>query len=211
MKVGVVGSGQVGQALGHGFASLGYDVRIGSRDPGKLRGWVDQHGRHAGAGTFDEVAEFGELMVIATSWSGTANALQLAGPRQFAGKVVIDATNPLDSTSSAPRLAISGQDSGGEQVQRWLGDARVVKAFNTVGHAQMFRPEFPAGPPDMFIAGDDAGAKRTVTGLLKDFGWGIVDAGSIEASRYLEALAMLWIAYAARTRSTNAAFKLLRK
>jgi hypothetical protein len=106
---------------------------------------------------------------------------------------------------------VSGSDSGGEQVQRQLPEARVVKAFNTVGNAFMFRPEFPGGPPDMFIAGNDDTAKKEVTALLKEFGWGVVDVGGIETSRYLEAMCMVWVLSAMRSGSWNQAFKMLRK
>jgi predicted dinucleotide-binding enzyme len=96
-------------------------------------------------------------------------------------------------------------------VQRLLTDAYVVKAFNIVGHAFMFRPEFPCGPPDMFIAGNSDEAKATVAAILKDFGWGVVDVGGIEASRYLEAMCMVWVLSAMRTNNWNQAFKMLRK
>src|SRR5207302_5011243 len=124
---------------------------------------------------------FGDLVVVATAWSGTENALQLAGADSFAGKVVIDATNPIDASHGMPpRLALGHTDSGGEQVQRWLPRARVVKAFNSVGNPHMFKPEFPGGPPDMFIAGNDAEAKKTVTEILTAFGWNTIDVGGIE-------------------------------
>jgi 8-hydroxy-5-deazaflavin:NADPH oxidoreductase len=96
-------------------------------------------------------------------------------------------------------------------VQRWLPQSKVVKAFNCVGNAHMFRPQFAGGPPDMFIAGNDAGAKQSVTDILKSFGWNTIDLGGIDASRYLEALAMIWILYGVRTNTWNHAFKLLRK
>jgi predicted dinucleotide-binding enzyme len=96
----------------------------------------------------------------------------MAGPERFRGKVLIDTTNPLDfSGGMPPKLAVSGNDSGGERVQRLLPDAFVVKAFNTVGNAFMFRPEFPGGPPDMFICGNHDDAKAKVAGILEDFGW----------------------------------------
>jgi hypothetical protein len=106
---------------------------------------------------------------------------------------------------------VSGQDSLGEHVQRRLPGAQVVKAFNTVGNAFMFRPEFPGGPPDMFIAGDSDDAKKKVGSILKEFGWGVVDVGGIESSRYLEAMCMVWVLSAIRTNNWNQAFKMLRK
>ncbi len=213
MKIGIIGSGDVGQALGLGFTALGHDVKLGTRDPGsdKLRTWLGKAGAHASAGTFAEAAGFGEIVLLATSWSGTENALKLAGPERLNGKVVVDVTNPLASAGGKLGLAVGFTDSAGEQVQRWLPGARVVKAFNMVGNAHMFRPQFPGGPPDMFIAGDDEAAKDTVSGFLRDFGWPVIDLGGIEAARLLEPLAMTWIAYAMRSGTYDHAFKLLRK
>jgi predicted dinucleotide-binding enzyme len=213
MRIGILGSGDVGRALGKAFVACGHEVKLGSREAGnpKVKEWVAKTGAHASGGTFEEVAKFGGVIVLATLWTGTENALRLAGPDNLVGKVVIDATNPLDFGTMPPRLAIGHTDSAGEQVQRWLTTARVVKAFNIVGNAHMFRPAFPGGPPDMFICGNDAGAKQTVSQILNEFGWEVIDLGGIEASRYLEPLAMVWIAHGFREKSWNHAFKLLRK
>ncbi len=214
MRIGIVGSGDVGQALGRGFAALGHEVKLGTRDPGsaKVQAWVKKAGGKASAGTFAECAAFGEVIALATLWSGTESAIRLAGPDSFAGKVVIDATNPLVfKPGTLPGLALGHTDSGGEQVQRWLPKARVVKAFNIVGNAHMVNPQFPGGPPDMFICGNDAAAKKTVSDILSAFGWPSIDIGGIEGSRLLEPLCILWVAYAAQTHSSNHAFKLLRK
>jgi hypothetical protein len=214
MRVGILGSGPVGQALGIGFANAGHTVKMGSRDPRqeKITQWLAKAGARTSAGTFADTATFGELLVLATLWSGTESAIKLADPRNFTGKVVIDATNPLDfSSGPTPRLAVGHTNSGGEQVQRWLAGARVVKAFNTVGNVHMVNPEFPGGPPDMFICGNDAKAKQTVADVLTTFGWGTIDVGGIEGSRYLEPLAMIWVAYGFSTNTWAHAFKLLRK
>jgi len=214
MKVGILGSGDVGQALGSGFVSLGHEVKMGSRDAGneKARAWVAKTGQRASAGTFAEAAAFADLAVLATLWSGTENALRLAGAKNLAGKVVIDATNPLLYTPNAPpSLALGHTDSGGEQVQRWLPESRVVKCFNIVGHAHMVHPDFPGGPPDMFLCGNDADAKKTVTEICQEFGWPVIDTGGIEGARLLEPICILWVLYGIRTNSWNHAFKLLRK
>ena len=211
-RVGILGSGTVGQTLGGGFVGLGCEVKIGSREPEKLAGWAKGQGARASAGTFAEAAAFGEVLVLATLWSGTEPALQLAGSGNFAGKVVIDVTNPLVfEPGKPPRLALGVNDSGGEQVQRWLPDARVVKAFNTVGAPHMIHPQFPGGPPDMFYCGNDPAAKQTVKEICEGFGWGTVDAGGIEGARELEPMCILWVGYGARTGTWNHAFKLLRK
>ena len=214
MKIGILGTGVVGQALGLGFARRGDAVTMGSRAPegDRVRGWLEQAGPGARAGTFAEAAAFGEAAVLATLWDGTENALRLAGPGNLEGKVVIDVTNPLDFTGGAPRLALGHSDSGGERVQRWLPGARVVKAFNIITSAAMVHPDFPGGPPTMFICGDDAGAKETVAAICADFGWSdVVDVGGIKGARLLEPLAMLWITHGVRSGTWSHAFRLLRK
>jgi 8-hydroxy-5-deazaflavin:NADPH oxidoreductase len=212
MQIGILGSGGVAQALGLGFLKLGHDVKLGSRDPKKLQPWVDKAGKRASADTPEETARFADIAVLATLWTGTESALKLAGaPTNLAGKLVMDVTNPLIyETGKMPRLALGHTDSGGEQVQRWLPQSKVVKAFNTVGSAHMVDPKFPGGPPDMFICGDDASAKQVVTGICKNFGWGTVDTGGIEGARLLEPLCILWVDYGLRTQTWNHAFKLLR-
>lgn len=213
MHVGILGSGDVGLRLGDGFVETGNIVRIGTRSPPKVQSWISKYGNsRASSGNFAEAAAFGEILVIATLWEGTAAAIRSADPKNFAGKAVIDVTNPLDfSRGMPPRLAVGHTDSGGETLQRLLPDAKVVKAFNIVGNPHMFRPEFPGGPPTMFICGNDEEAKETVSKILVSFGWDAVDIGNIEGSRLLEPLAMLWMAHYFRTNNGQHAFKLLRK
>ena len=203
MKVGILGSGDVGRRLSDGLIELGHMVKIGTRDPNKdeVVQWVSNHvggGEEEGkalSGTFAEAASFGEMIVIATSWDGTSNAIKMADPKNFAGKVVIDVTNPLDfSKGMPPRLAVGHTDSAGEIVQRLLSESRVVKAFNIVGNPHMVHPNFPQGPPTMFICGNDENAKKTITdSILTPFGWETINIGGIEESRLLEPLALLWI------------------
>ena len=215
MKIGVLGTGDVGRRLGTGLASRGNQVMMGSRDASneKLKAWVASAGTNASGGTFAEAAAFGEIVILATLWSGTENAIRLATPQAMAGKVVLDATNPLVFTPNAPpSLALGHTDSGGEQVQRWLPDSRVVKAFNTVGNLHMVDPDFPGGPPDLFICGNDGAAKASVSGLARQLGWpATTDIGGIEGSRELEPMCILWVKYGAKHGSWNHAFKMLRK
>jgi len=186
---------------------------LGSRDPksDKVKAWVSGAGPTASSGSSEDAAKFGDVIVLATLWSGTHNAINLAGPQNFEKKVVIDATNPLVfSEGKPPGLALGHDDSGGEQVQRWLPNARVVKCFNIVGNQYMFRPQFEGGPPDMFIAGNDDDAKKTVVGILTQFGWPAIDIGGIEGARLLEPLCILWVVCGMRSGAWHHAFKLLR-
>jgi predicted dinucleotide-binding enzyme len=214
MKIGILGTGDVGQALGQGFLALGHEVKLGGRDANneKAAAWVKENGTRASAGTFSDAAAFGEWNVLATKGAANQAAIEQARPDNLAGKVLIDATNPLAfSGGGPPSLTLSGNDSGGEQVQRLAPGAKVVKAFNTVGHTLMFKPKLAGGPPDMFICGNDEGAKKQVTGLLTEFGWNTTDVGGIESSRYLEALCIVWVMYGVRTNQWIHAFKMLRQ
>ena len=195
-RIGVLGSGPVGRVLADGFRSRGHEVTIGTRDPqgnDELQAWAaGQDG--VAVGTFAGAAEGSELIVLAMLGAAVLDAIALAGPEHFADKVVIDATNPLDFSGGEPALAVGHTDSGGEQVQCALPDARVVKAFNTVGNALMVDPDPPGGPPTMFIAGEEEEAKGIVADVLADFGWNAFDVGGIEQSRQLESLGLLWVA-----------------
>jgi hypothetical protein len=219
MRVGILGSGEVGQRLGDGFMQLGHSVKIGTRDPKKeeILEWIGSHGGHEGkasSGTFAEASSFGEIVVLATSWSGASNAIRLADPVNLEGKITIDVTNPLDfSLGVPPQLALGHSDSGGETIQRLIPKSQVVKAFNTVGSPHFVHPDFPnGGPPTMFICGNDEESKKFVTyNVLGKFGWETIDIGGIEGSRLLEPLAFLWITYYFRTGKGDHAFKLLHK
>jgi hypothetical protein len=212
IKVGILGSGDVGKSFARAFSALGHEVKIGSRSPEKLHDFVSQAGEHVTSSTFEETARFGDLIVVATLGVATQEALQLANAKNFDGKVVIDATNPLDFTPGGPpKLAIGHDDSLGERVQRWLPSARVVKAFNTVGNAHFYKPQFPGGPPDMFLCGNDAEAKKLVSQICKEFGWGSIDIGGIAGSRYLEPMCMTWVLHGILSGAWNHAFKMLHK
>lgn len=214
MKVGVLGTGDVGRALGKAFIVLGHEVMMGARDANneKAKAWAKEMGPKASSGTFKDAAKFGETIVLATLGIANQQAIEAAGKENFRNKLLIDTTNPLDfSRGMPPGLAVGHMDSAGEQVQRLLPEAKVVKAFNTVGNVHMFRPEFPGGPPDMFICGNDDEAKKRMTALLKDFGWGTIDIGGIEGSRHLEPMCLVWVLHGARSGSWNHAFKMLKK
>lgn len=214
MRVGILGTGDVAKALGNGFVTLGHEVKMGSRSASneKAVAWAKSAGPKASVGSFEDATKFGEIVLLCTLGAANESVISLAKAENFANKILIDTTNPLDfSGGMPPKLAISGNDSGGERVQRLLPGAHVVKAFNTVGNAFMFRPEFPGGPPDMFICGNDEDAKKKVTEILKDFGWPTIDIGGIEGSRYLEAMCIVWVLAGARSGNWKQAFKMLRK
>jgi predicted dinucleotide-binding enzyme len=212
-SIGVLGSGQVGQTLARGFADRGHDVMIGSRDPSKeeLAEWLAGEGSGIRSGDLAETAQHGELLVLAVMGVAVEEAIHAAGAASFGGKVVIDATNPLDfSAGFPPTLAWGHTDSGGEHVQRAIPDANVVKAFNIIGSPYFVEPRFSEGKPTMFIAGNDADAKETVGRVLADFGWPpAVDIGGIEGSRELEELCILWVRLGGARGAWDHGFKLL--
>ena len=213
MRVGILGSGVVGQALGTGFAAHGHDVQIGSQSPGKpeLVKWKESTRGTVSTGTFAEAAEHGELIVLAYLGSASEEVIRLAGSAHFDGKVVIDATNALDfSKGMPPGLFTAKDDSLGERHQRLLPRARVVKCFNIVPAPLMVRPNIGGSQPTMMIAGNDDAAKRDVDRILREFGWnGSMDLGGIENSRWLEALVPLWVRVAGKVGNFRVAFRVL--
>jgi predicted dinucleotide-binding enzyme len=207
VKVGILGTGDVGKALGTGMLLLGHDVMLSGRtDNDEAKAWAERCGQKAGSGSFADAAAFGDMVFLGTKGVATEDAVRMAGIDRFDGKVVIDVTNPLEGMP--PVLAIAGDDSLGERIQRALPGARVVKAFNTVGNALFVRPQLSARP-DMFLAGNDEPAKAEVKKICEAWGWGSVDLGNIEASRLCEALAMTWIVNGLRNGGWNVAFKLI--
>ena len=211
MKVGVLGSGDVAKVLATGFLKHGHDVMMGTRSAPKLADWETKNPKGR-VGSFDAAAKFADLVVLAVKGTAAAAALSAAGAENLTGKPVIDATNPI---ADAP--PINGvlsfftnlNESLMEILQAEFQGARFVKAFNSVGNARMVNPQFEGGKPTMFICGNDDGAKKTVTGILDQFGWETADKGKAEAARAIEPLCMLWcIPVFIRNQSTHA-FKLL--
>ncbi len=212
MKIGILGSGAVAQALGAGFLRHGHEVTLGTRDPAKLAGWRKQQpqGRVAG---FADAAKSAEVVVLAVKGTVAAEALRAAGAPNLAGKVVIDATNPIADAppvNGVLKFFTNLDESLLERLQREFGAARFVKAFNSVGAACMVNPRFKGGKPTMFICGNDAAAKQTVTGVLDQFGWETEDCGAAEAARAIEPLCILWCIPGFRDSDWTHAFKLLR-
>ena len=211
MKIGILGSGVVAQALGDGFIKHGHEVTLGTREPSKLDDWVARNpaGRIGG---FTTTAEFAELLVLAVKGTVAAEALRAAGSENFAGKPVIDATNPIADAppvNGVLRFFTSLDESLMEQLQREFPDAGFVKAFNSVGSTLMVNPRFEGGRPTMFICGNDEAAKKVVREILDQFGWETADMGKIEAARAIEPLCMLWCIPGFLRNEWTHAFKLL--
>lgn len=199
MRIGVLGTGVVGQTLATKLVAVGHDVVMGSREAAnpKAADWVTSTEGRGRAGAFAEAAEHGEIVANATSGQASLAALELAGAENLAGKVLVDVANPLDfSHGVPPSLTVANTDSLGEQIQRAFPAARVVKALNTVTASVMVSPDDLAAPTNLFIAGNDSGAKATTIDLLGFLGWEaerIVDLGDITAARGTEAYLLLWV------------------
>ena len=198
MRIGVLGTGVVGQTIGSKLVQLGHDVRLGARsvDNAKARDWKRQAGERASHGTFADAASFGEIVFNCTAGGASVEALQLAGTANLSGKVVIDVANPLDfSRGMPPTLSICNTESLGERIQTTFSSARVVKTLNTVNCQVMVNPSLVPGDHDVFVCGNDAAAKSQVTAILRDwFGWRtVVDLGDITAARGVEMYLPLWL------------------
>lgn len=209
--VGILGNGDVGVALAKGFIAHGFQAVFGTRDTsGEKSRKALAAAPGSRAASYADAAREADLAVVALPWSGVTSGLALAGADNLAGKLVIDASNPLDFSRGVPALAIGFNDSAGETVQRLLPAARVVKAFNIITAGHMVNPKLPDGVPDMFVAGNDDGAKAEVSEIVRLFGWREpIDMGDISASRLLEPLAMVWISYGFRNNHWTHAFSLL--
>jgi 8-hydroxy-5-deazaflavin:NADPH oxidoreductase len=210
-RYGVLGSGNVGKALAKGLAANGCEVRIGSRSPGKLAKFSKSTGIREG--TFQEVAAWGQALVLAVLGKAALEAIQLAGPKNLSGKVVIDTTNPISDEPPADgvlRYFTGPNESLMERLQTAHPEIRFVKAFNSVGSDLMIHPLLSGGPPTMFYCGNDPDAKAVVAHLLEQVGWEPADMGSAVAARAIEPLAQLWCIPGFREDQWMHAFRLLR-
>ncbi|MEA4908734.1 MAG: NADPH-dependent F420 reductase [Anaerolineaceae bacterium] len=209
MKISIIGSGRVGSALAHGWAAAGHEIILGSRQPDRED--VQQLAGSLGAGTqaLDpaEAAAAGEVVVLAVPWRAARETLSSLG--NLTGKVLVDCTNPISANGG---LALGLNTSAGEQVAAWAPGAHVVKAFNSIGSGVMADTDFGPERPGLFLCGDDAGARQTVSRLGADLGFEAVDCGPLGVSRYLEPLTMLWVQLAYRQGlGGDIAFKLIRR
>ena len=207
MRIGILGTGGVGRTLAAGFAALGHDIVVGTRDPeatlartdadgsGGIADWLAGH-PDVGLASMADAATHGEVVVNATNGAGTLAALAAAGAGALGGKPLLDVSNPLDfSHGFPPTLTVKDTDSLAETVQRAFPDARVVKSLNTVNAELMVSPmRLAAGAHTMFVAGDDAQAKAVVVGLLRELGWvDVLDLGDLAAARGMEMWLPLWL------------------
>lgn len=215
MKVGVLGSGIVGRVLGNAFLKEGHEVMIGTRDPLKedVRNWQSEN-PGGKAGTYVESAVFGEFIVLAVGGLVAEEVLGLAGKTNIAGKIIIDATNPIAAVppqNGVLKFFTNLDRSLMEELQAAFPDSKFVKAFNSVGNALMYKPGFDGTLPTMFICGNDSSAKEFVTLILDNFGWETADMGSVEAARAIEPLCILWCIPGLLSNQWQHAFKLLKK
>jgi predicted dinucleotide-binding enzyme len=192
-KVAILGSGKVGEVLAGGFLQHGYAVMRSSREPGKLEAWKASAGANASIGSFAESARWCDLAVLAVKGTAAEAVVREIGA-SLTGKTVLDATNPI--ADGAPKNGVlayftAQNESLMERLQNAVPGACFVKAFNSVGNALMVNPKLPM-PPNMFICGNDAAAKRQASEILGQFGWEAIDLGAVEAARPIESLCVLW-------------------
>jgi predicted dinucleotide-binding enzyme len=211
-RIGVLGSGEVGDALSTGFLRHGYEVMRGSRDPEKLKDWKKKAGARAATGTFEETARYGDLVVLAIK-GGAAEQVVRSCAGALAGKTVIDTTNPIANeppVDGVLRFTTGPNESLMQKLQALAPEARFVKAFSCVGSALMVDPELGGAKPTMFLCGNDAGAKRETQEILEKFGWEWEDFGTAEAARAIEPLAVLWCIPGFLRNDWSHAFKMVR-
>ena len=197
MRIGILGTGVVGQTIGTRLTQLEHDVMLGSRSATneKAAEWVGKSGLRAQQGTFADAAQFGEIVFNCTSGQASLEALRAAGEANLGDKPLVDVSNPLDfSRGFPPTLSVCNTDSLAEQIQAAFPRAKVVKTLNTMTAAVMVNPALVAGEHDVFLSGNDASAKARVTELLRAFGWrNFIDLGDITTARGAEMILPLWL------------------
>ncbi len=215
MKIGIIGSGIVGRVLASAFLQEGNRVMLGTRNISKEEVLKWQEDNTGGLlGSFQETAQFGDIIVLAVAGLVVEDAISLAGKEHFFEKIIVDTTNPIAAippNNGVLNFFTTLEDSLMERIRKILPDAKLVKAFNSVGNAFMYKPDFPGGKPTMFICGNDEGAKKIITDVLTSFGWETEDMGKAEAARAIEPLCILWCIPGFISNQWNHAFKLLKK
>ncbi len=213
MKIGILGSGIVGQTLASGFLKHNYEVMIGTEHPEKLSDWKSKE-NSGKIGNFLEVAAFGEAIVLAVKGNKAIEILSKIGAEKLNNKIIIDTTNPIDDsppTNGVIKFFTSLENSLMEQLQVKFPNVRFIKAFNSIGAAFMVNPDFGNTKPSMFICGNDEDAKKEVNDILDKFGFEVEDMGKVESARAIEPLCMLWCIPGFLKNDWAHAFKLLKK
>ncbi len=215
MKIGILGTGVVGNAVASRLVQLGHQVKMGSRAANnpKASDWAKANGANASHGTFADAAGYGEIVFNCTAGTASLAALTLAGPNNFRGKILIDIANPLDfSKGMPPTLSVCNTDSLGEQIQSAFPEVKVVKTLNTVNCNVMVKPSLVPGDHDMFICGNDATAKAKVTDILKSwFGWkSVIDLGDMTNARVMEMWVVMWIRLMIKFQTPNFNLKIVK-
>ncbi|MFA5326736.1 MAG: NAD(P)-binding domain-containing protein [Prolixibacteraceae bacterium] len=200
MKIAVLGTGMVGDTIGSKLVELGHSVKMGSRSSENEKGlaFASKYKENASFGTFAEAAAFGEIVFNCTSGMASLAALKLAGEENLEGKILIDLSNPLDSGSGMPpTLSVANTSSLGEEIQKAFPESKVVKTLNTIWCGIMVNPGMiNGGDHNIFMSGNNAGAKAEVREILKSFGWvdkNILDLGDISSARGTEMYLPIWL------------------
>lgn len=214
MKIGILGSGVVGQTLASGFIKHGHQVKIGTSKLEKLDEWLSKSGANGSRGSFADAAKFGDVIVLAVKGNAALAVLEKAASENFKGKTIIDATNPIADTAPVNgvlQFFTKINYSLMEALQNKYPHANFVKAFSCVGSALMVNPDFGGQKPTMFIAGNNDNSKSVVINILNTFGWEVEDMGKAEAARAIEPLCILWCIPGFLENRWMHAFKLLKK
>ncbi|MEE9379383.1 MAG: NADPH-dependent F420 reductase [Candidatus Lokiarchaeia archaeon] len=208
MKIGIIGTGNMGKGLGKILIEKNHQIMFGSRDPVNVLKLANSFGSNVSGGTYADAAQFGDVVILAIPWSSAKESIEAAG--DVNGKILIDCTNAV-----APHLGgllVGHTTSAAEKIAKWAVGAKVVKAFNSLGSENLTKLQFGTQNASTFICGDDLEAKSTVRSLGEEIGFDVIDAGPLTNARLIEPLAMLWIELAYKQgMGTDIAFKLLRR
>ncbi|MBC7861574.1 MAG: NAD(P)-binding domain-containing protein [Bacteroidia bacterium] len=216
MKIGILGTGMVGSTIGSKLIALGHDVMMGSRTSTneKAAAWVKSAGAKSSAGTFAEAAAFGEVIFNCTKGDATLDVMKLAGEKNLAGKILLDISNPLDFSKGMPPFLIpslSNTNSLGEEIQKQFPATKVVKTLNTMNCNLMVDASLVAGEHDVFLCGNDDGAKQKVKEILGWFGWkNPIDIGDLTGARATEMMLPIWLKLWGVNQTPNFNFKIVK-
>jgi 8-hydroxy-5-deazaflavin:NADPH oxidoreductase len=215
-KIGVLGTGMVGNTIGSKLIELGYEVKMGSRSlhNEKAEAWVKASGSNASQGTFDDVVQFGEILFNCTKGDVALDIFKQVGTHQFDKKIIIDIANPLDFSNGFPPILMPGLNNTtclGEEIQKLLPQAYIVKTLNTVNCEVMVNAKKINGSPTVFLSGNNMNAKAEVTEILKQFNWeDILDLGDITTARGTEMLLPVWLSIYKATNNGYFGFKVVK-